>query len=67
MHEPELLAAVLTEIEEHGPLTAVELERRLEADVEAGRLGDELRAVQDELAAAEEEWLEVAEAMDRRA
>jgi len=36
--EPELLAAVETEVREHGPLTAVELERRLEADVEAGRL-----------------------------
>jgi uncharacterized protein len=34
--QPELLAAVEAEIEAHGPLTAVELERRLEADAEAG-------------------------------
>jgi uncharacterized protein YcaQ len=36
--QPEVLAAVEAEIEAHGPLTAVELERRLQADVEAGRL-----------------------------
>lgn len=36
--DPELLAAVETEIADHGPLTAVELERRLQADAEAGLL-----------------------------
>ncbi|MSW50462.1 MAG: winged helix-turn-helix domain-containing protein [Actinobacteria bacterium] len=36
--QPELLAAVEAEVLAHGPLTAVELERRLEADVAAGRL-----------------------------
>ncbi|MDO9407095.1 winged helix-turn-helix domain-containing protein [Patulibacter sp.] len=36
--QPELLAAVEAEIAAHGPLTAVELELRLEADVAAGRL-----------------------------
>ena len=34
--------------------------------VELTRLGADLRAVQDELDAAEERWLELAEAMDRR-
>jgi uncharacterized protein YcaQ len=36
--EPALLQAVEAEVVAHGPLTAVELERRLEADVAAGRL-----------------------------
>ncbi|MEV4422300.1 crosslink repair DNA glycosylase YcaQ family protein [Patulibacter sp. NPDC049589] len=36
--QPELLAAVEAEIADHGPLTAVELERRLDEDVAAGRL-----------------------------
>jgi uncharacterized protein YcaQ len=36
--QPEILAAVESEVAAHGPITAVELERRLEADVAAGRL-----------------------------
>ena len=36
--EPALLEAVEAEVIAHGPLTAVELERRLEDDVAAGRL-----------------------------
>jgi hypothetical protein len=34
--------------------------------VELTRLGTELRTVQDELDAAEERWLQLAEEMDRR-
>lgn len=36
--DPAVLEAVEAEVAAHGPLTAVELERRLEADVAAGRL-----------------------------